>query len=1310
MDQYSTAKTAKLVCMGILLTAAHISTVTAQTTQTFTSSGSFSAAAGVTNLSVQCWGGGGGGGNAAHSGAGVSRGGGGAGGAYASKNIPAPNGTYTITAGAGGTGGNAGTDSWFGCSCTVNAKGGAAGGNANKSYGTAGVGTAAGSTGDVGGVFAGGSGAAASVLGSGAGGGAAGSTGGGSNASLTIVNGNATADNGGAGAAGYLLSLGVGNGNNGNDYGGGGSGANCVTLVSGSSATGGKGGDGLVTVTYTCPNYSLTNTANTSVCAGTTAAVTLTSGAANLPAGTYTVTYNLSSPNAATGNTASMTVTTAGTGSFTTSVLSNGGLTTVTITDLKSGSGVGCSNTISSNNVAGITVNTAPSVISQPSAPAVICLGNGTQSISVTAAGSGLSYNWRKNGFPVVNGGVYSGQGTSTLTLTNTTASDTGSYDVIVSGLCSPPVTSTAVTVTVYTATFISADAAPLSQVKLLNATPVDLSVTASGTSVSYQWYSNTSNNNSGGISVGAGNGGQTMTYTPSTSSESSLFYYCVVSGTCGTQASSAVNVIATNTDTWTGEISSDWSNSGNWNTGSVPSGVNHVLIPAGAIPYPELSSSCAVNDIAIDAGASVTPGNNILTINGAFTGTGTITGSHDAGVVINGAAGTVYFTNNGTGNYLKYFTVGTGASVTLGSVLNISSGQSTGNEGVLTVNGTGVLNTAGMLTVKSNAYGTASIAQGSSAGGYITGDVTVERYIPQNSNKAWRMLATNTLSANTIKQVWQEDQPAMEDGNPGYGVMITNRFTTLTDAQNAGFDTLSNTTSIYSFNAAVNNFTNVTSTNTKLFSSEEGYFIFIRGDRRPGQFVAYSAPVSATVLRSKGAVFQGDQPVKNVTAGKYMLLRNPFASAIDMRNIVIGGGTADAFQVWDPKLAGTAGNGAYQTLTKIGSDYVVTPGGGSYPPSGSVYNIVESGAAFIAQATGTDGTVQVTESCKVTGSNNVFRPSSGGYSGKRVIASLYAATGDRPLVDGNMMLFDDTSDNGFNRQDVRKLLNMAESFSINCGENLLVVERRKLPSYADTITFDLRNLKRINYEVEFITVDMQIQGMYGYIEDSYTGTGLLLNPSGNTLFPFAVTDDPASFTPGRLKIIFKPYSVLPLSFTNVNVAHENKKVVVRWQVENEDNIEAYQLESSADGNQFHALGGSTTVGNGFYTCRDETAGRNLLFHRIKAIEYNGKTHYSKVVQTAGIDGRPEVIVCPNPVTQNNFTIMLNDQPGGMVVVTVQDAAGQCVYKNSFIHTGGNLIKQLILPRKTPAGVYHLIIADSFGKYRLQKVLMDPGQ
>ncbi|TXI68429.1 MAG: hypothetical protein E6Q46_01230 [Flavobacterium sp.] len=71
------------------------------------------------------------------------------------------------------------------------------------------------------------------------------------------------------------------------------------------------------------------------------------------------------------------------------------------------------------------------------------------------------------------------------------------------------------------------------------------LSVTATGTTLSYQWYSNSTATTSGGTPVGT----SSASYTPVTTATGTLYYYCVVSAACGASVTSnvsgAVNVTA---------------------------------------------------------------------------------------------------------------------------------------------------------------------------------------------------------------------------------------------------------------------------------------------------------------------------------------------------------------------------------------------------------------------------------------------------------------------------------------------------------------------------------------------------------------------------------------------------------------------------------------------------------------------------------------------------------------------------------------------------------------------------------------------
>lgn len=73
--------------------------------------------------------------------------------------------------------------------------------------------------------------------------------------------------------------------------------------------------------------------------------------------------------------------------------------------------------------------------------------------------------------------------------------------------------------------------------------TATALSVTATGTTLSYQWYSNTTATNSGGTTVGT----NSASYTPLTTTAGTLYYYCVVTGACGSVTSNVSGAITVN-------------------------------------------------------------------------------------------------------------------------------------------------------------------------------------------------------------------------------------------------------------------------------------------------------------------------------------------------------------------------------------------------------------------------------------------------------------------------------------------------------------------------------------------------------------------------------------------------------------------------------------------------------------------------------------------------------------------------------------------------------------------------------------------
>ena len=139
--------------------------------------------------------------------------------------------------------------------------------------------------------------------------------------------------------------------------------------------------------------------------------------------------------------------------------------------------------------------------------------------LGANSSGNGMTFN---NGSGNVTGivvpaslpaGTYSG----TLNTINSTTGCTGSL----------PITFTV------TGTVITSPTAASSQSVCTGATPTPLTVVATGTGLTYQWYSNVNNSNTGGVSLGAANGAQTATYTPLTNVQGTTYYYLVINSGC---------------------------------------------------------------------------------------------------------------------------------------------------------------------------------------------------------------------------------------------------------------------------------------------------------------------------------------------------------------------------------------------------------------------------------------------------------------------------------------------------------------------------------------------------------------------------------------------------------------------------------------------------------------------------------------------------------------------------------------------------------------------------------------------------------
>ncbi|WP_432671819.1 choice-of-anchor L domain-containing protein [Flavobacterium sp. SM2513] len=204
---------------------------------------------------------------------------------------------------------------------------------------------------------------------------------------------------------------------------------------------------------------------NPSVCEGTAATLNF-AGTPNA-----TITYSNGGVNLTT------ILNNAGTSVVTTALLS--AATTFTLVSAEVTNTILCSNTLTGSVI--ITIDENPVITAQPTG-ATICI-NGTHTFTVVATGANLTYQWYKNGA----GNPIATATNASYTVANATAASAGNYTVVVTGSCGTPVTSSAATLIITQETLIATQPQPSTTVCV--GQPISLSVAATGTGLTYQWF-----------------------------------------------------------------------------------------------------------------------------------------------------------------------------------------------------------------------------------------------------------------------------------------------------------------------------------------------------------------------------------------------------------------------------------------------------------------------------------------------------------------------------------------------------------------------------------------------------------------------------------------------------------------------------------------------------------------------------------------------------------------------------------------------------------------------------------------------------
>ncbi len=178
----------------------------------------------------------------------------------------------------------------------------------------------------------------------------------------------------------------------------------------------------------------------------------------------------------------------------------------------------------------------------------------------------------------------------------------------------------------------------------------------------------------------------------------------------------------------------------------------------------------------------------------------------------------------------------------------------------------------------------------------------------------------------------------------------------------------------------------------------------------------------------------------------------------------------------------------------------------------------------------------------------------------------------------------------------------------------------------------------------------------------------------------------------------FSNSNSLPVEWGALNINWQNSDAVLDWETITEMNTKAFIVERSIDGKLFQSLGRVEAAGNSTetqqYAFTDLDAkytGQNILYYRIKQLDMDGASSYSKLLELApNSDISLELVAFPNPAT-DVISFKLAGALENDFAYQVLNSSGQLITRGEM----GLLTDMQLEVSDWPTGVYHLNLSNN---------------
>ncbi|MBS1743974.1 MAG: T9SS type A sorting domain-containing protein [Bacteroidetes bacterium] len=230
---------------------------------------------------------------------------------------------------------------------------------------------------------------------------------------------------------------------------------------------------------------------------------------------------------------------------------------------------------------------------------------------------------------------------------------------------------------------------------------------------------------------------------------------------------------------------------------------------------------------------------------------------------------------------------------------------------------------------------------------------------------------------------------------------------------------------------------------------------------------------------------------------------------------------------------------------------------------------------------------------------------------------------------------------------------------------------------------------------------------------DVVAQTGSVTFPVAGTWYDYLngttinATGGSQSFTlqPGEYHVYTNQFVVLPLTVTSFNGRNNENKNLLTWTVNNEENLDYYELQRSVNGTEFTAINTTKANNSSAYTYTDDISlvKAPVYYYRLKMVNSNGDFTYSAVVRISVSKNGAFIEVSPNPFREA-LTVTIESALKDNASLVITDVSGKQLLRKAVTVQVGNNVIAVPETAKLATGIYVLTITTSQQKQSIRIV------